>query len=633
MHTVSKETHRSTAPLQLLSKETLDKLPILQLSDALKLLPGITIKDYGGVGGMKTVAVRGLGANHTGVAYDGIVLSDEQTGQIDIGKVSLSHLSGIAVANGISDNLLTPARLHAFASQANMLSRQPDTTRFIDLTAGFKLGSFGLINPTLFLENRIFKKEKSYLYTSLLIDFIRSKGDYPYTLFYGGENDSTSREKRENSDFESLNGEFNIYAQFNKNNHLQAKFYYYQSERGLPGATILYSRHSAQRLWDQQFFGQFAFHSTYKKIDYQLLGKINYAYQHYLDPYYLNIAGKLNNHYMQREAYLSNLVRWKISRRFQAALSNDLIYGNMSADLEQFVYPERYSSLSLLSLHYDTWRFNATASLLHTCVANNTQSGESGGDVNRLSPAIGINIKPLLQEEWFARVFFKNIYRLPTFNDLYYKDVGNNNLKPEDTYQFNIGSTYDKKIKNRYQISVTTDFYYNIVKEKIVAIPTKNLFVWAMLNFGRVEIMGLDVNTQQKCSINKKITLLLMANYSFQHAVDKTDPEAKTYGHRIPYTPKHSGSATFGVENPWVNINYLLYFNGKRYALQQNIEENILRPYTDQSFTLSHKFEIKKHWIDIQLSMTNIFNVQYEIIRNFPMQGRSFGIRVLYGMN
>lgn len=628
---ISKEAHRSTAPLLKLSHETFHKLPAIQLSDALKLLPGITIKDYGGVGGMKTVAVRGLGANHTGVAYDGIVLSDGQTGQIDIGKVALSYLNSITVSNGINDDLFTTPRLYTFANQVNMLSQKIDTSQIIDPVVGLKMGSFGLINPSFFFGNRIFKKDNRYLYSSLLVDYIKSDGDYPYTLHYGGENDSTSQKRRENSDFESINAEFNIYSQLNARHYLQAKFYYYQSERGLPGATILYNSHSAQRLWDQQFFGQFTFRSLHQKIDYNLHGKASYTYQRYLDPAYLNSAGKLDNRYIQRETYLSNLIRWKVIKRFHLALSNDFIYANMSADLDQFAYPERYSSLSLLNARYETRRLNISAGVLHTFVVNNTKSGGSGENVNRLSPSIGVNVKPILREEWYLRASFKNIYRLPTFNDLYYKDVGNNDLKPEDTYQFNAGTTFSKNIKRQYRFDFTADFYYNIVKDKIVAIPTKNLFVWAMLNFGRVEIAGLDIHTSQHWTINDFFSLNLTINYSFQHAIDKTDAESKNYGHQIPYTPKHSGSAILGLESKWVNFNYILHFCGERYALQQNIPENLLQHYIDQSITLSHKFTIKRYYIDLQLSLSNIFNVQYEIVRNFPMQGRSWGCRIVFG--
>ena len=48
----------------------------LQISDAIKFFSGATVKDYGGVGGLKTVSVRGLGASHTAVAYDGVIITD-----------------------------------------------------------------------------------------------------------------------------------------------------------------------------------------------------------------------------------------------------------------------------------------------------------------------------------------------------------------------------------------------------------------------------------------------------------------------------------------------------------------------------------------------------------------------------
>lgn len=82
------KTEHSTAAIQTLTAKQIENLPTLQLSDALKYMSGVVVKDYGGTGGMKTISVRGLGAQHTGVAYDGIALTDCQTGQIDLGRIS-----------------------------------------------------------------------------------------------------------------------------------------------------------------------------------------------------------------------------------------------------------------------------------------------------------------------------------------------------------------------------------------------------------------------------------------------------------------------------------------------------------------------------------------------------------------
>ncbi|HPD42669.1 MAG TPA: Plug domain-containing protein [Dysgonamonadaceae bacterium] len=107
---------RSSAPLQILTKQTLQNLNVLQVSDAVKFFSGVNVKDYGGIGGLKTVSVRSLGAAHTSVSYNGIPLSDAQTGQIDIGKFSLDNVEALTLSLGQNDQIFMPARLFASTS-------------------------------------------------------------------------------------------------------------------------------------------------------------------------------------------------------------------------------------------------------------------------------------------------------------------------------------------------------------------------------------------------------------------------------------------------------------------------------------------------------------------------------------
>jgi len=90
---------RAMAPTQVFSKEELKSLNVLQVSDAVKHFAGVTVKDYGGIGGLKTVSLRSLGAEHTAVGYDGITISDCQTGQIDIGRFSLDNVDRLSLSN------------------------------------------------------------------------------------------------------------------------------------------------------------------------------------------------------------------------------------------------------------------------------------------------------------------------------------------------------------------------------------------------------------------------------------------------------------------------------------------------------------------------------------------------------
>ncbi len=627
----------SSAPTQVIRSQDLKTLPTLQLSDALKFLSGIVIRDYGGIGGMKTISVRGLGAQHTGVAYDGISLTDCQTGQIDLGRISTDNVKSIALQSGREEDVFVPARLFSSASVINIVTTEP-TFKYkkpININFSFIGGSFGLINPYFLLENRIKRQKKeddSYYSWSIKVNYLQSDGNYPFDLHYGNRlNDSISREKRGNSDVKNLNGEVNFYAHFNQHSKLTAKVYYYWSKRGLPGAVIYYNTNSAQRLNNQNAFAQVHYENAFTpKIAYQVNAKFNYDQTQYLDPDYHNAEGKLDNRYIQREYYLSNSVHYQPFKPWSIVLSNDLFYNNMDANLVNFAKPQRFNCLTVLATTFTSPYINVSANLLHTYVMNAVEKGEAAKNQSHWSPSAGIAIKPLGNNHLIMRMFYKNIFRMPSFNDLYYQEVGNLNLKPENTHQLDFGISYDDSWIGRISLSASADAYYNIVNDKIIAIPNKNIFVWSMLNYGKVNILGTDLSFNFSYRIIKEVKIGVMGSYSFQRALDMTNPESKTYKNQIPYTPLHSGSAAVNLETKWFSIGYSILISGERYALGQNIEENRLKPYTDQSIFIAHDFNIKnKVVLGLKAEMLNLANEQYEIIKNYPMQGRSFRIKLI----
>src|SRR5690606_32314952 len=116
---------RSALPTQILTEKAIQNLNALQISDVVKHFSGVTVKDYGGIGGLKTVSVRGLGATHTAVGYNGVLLSDVQTGQIDIGRFSTDNVNSITLNQAQSDQIFQPARFFSAASVLHIHSRIP----------------------------------------------------------------------------------------------------------------------------------------------------------------------------------------------------------------------------------------------------------------------------------------------------------------------------------------------------------------------------------------------------------------------------------------------------------------------------------------------------------------------------
>ena len=88
----SRYNHKEVIPSQTLTGEQLEKLSSNSVADALRYFSGLQLKDYGGVGGIKTVNIRSMGTNHLGISYDGVELGNAQNGQIDLGQFSLDNV-------------------------------------------------------------------------------------------------------------------------------------------------------------------------------------------------------------------------------------------------------------------------------------------------------------------------------------------------------------------------------------------------------------------------------------------------------------------------------------------------------------------------------------------------------------
>ena len=620
---------RSSAPLQLLQSKNFQQLNVLQISDAVKYFSGVSVKDFGGIGGLKTISVRSLGGNHTAVSYDGITLTDCQTGQIDLGRFSLENVDMISLNNGQSDNIFQPARLFASASVLNIKTLAPvfTDTKKLNGKIAIKTGSFGLLNPVGFLEGKISPK----LSVNLGAEWLSADGKYPYLMQYGtNPGNSSSTEIRQNTDVQNLRVEATMYGCLSESENATLKTYFYQSERGLPGATIFYNTENAskQRIKDRTFFVQGHYEKDFSKTwAFQGFVKYNQGYLNYIDPNYPDIDGILNRSYTQNEYYGSASVLYRAFENISFSASTDGSIQSVHSDQNGFASPKRFSMLTSLAGKYVNQQLLATASLLSTIVKDVSENDLQGTDYQRISPYISLSYQPFHSQELRIRTFYKSIFRLPSFNDLYYSETGKRNLKPENSNQVDVGITFSKSINKWFNaLMITADIYHNELTDKIVSYPNKNTFFWTVINYGKVNIDGFDLTTEASFQPLEKIGITAGANYTYQRALNVTNPSDRDYNNQIPYTPRVSGSGKVAVQTPWINVAYSLIWSGHRYAVNENYAENSLPAYFDHSISFSRKFHLCKKEVLTNLEVLNLLDENYQIIRWFPMPGRSFRI-------
>ena len=592
-------------PSQTLRGDMLRNLSATSVADALKYFSGVQIKDYGGLGGLKTVNVRSLGSQHVGVYLDGIRITNAQNGQIDLGRYSLSNMESVSLYNANRNERLQSASEYASAATVYMQTKRPTQTTYM---MEYGCGSFGL------------NKLKGYfaLKNLLFVDaeYQHSDGDYAFR-FRSEQEDTVGT--RHNSDITFYRLEA---AGFYKG--LSTHVYYYNSERGLPGPVIRRLSDqwdSTARQWDENFFIQSSYKHSWEHFGLKTNLKYSYDYLHYLQDPRTNAATMYcNNHYTQQDLYGSVAAAWN-TRYVSLTASTDLRWSDLDADVYKFAYVYRIDSKSLLSAIASYRGFEANIALLYTHISDHTRGAAS--PLSRLTP--------MYLASWHGgpltvRAFHKRIFRAPTLNDLYYTLVGNAQLRPEYTSQWDLGIDY----KDRH-LHLAVDLYTSRIEDKIVAIPMKCQFRWSMVNFGLVRSLGISTTAGYDRTWGK-LVLSANANYTCQRDRDFSSPSDPEYKNTIPYSPLHSASLIISLGyDGWSACTSWLY-TGDRFALISNNKEDMLGAWQTVDLKLSKTFTVSRHSLQTTIECNNLTDSRHEVVKRYPMPGRNWKLTLQWRM-
>lgn len=618
---------RETIPSQTLGGEELKKLNSLSVADALRYFSGLQLKDYGGVGGIKTVNIRSMGTNHLGIFYDGIELGNAQNGQIDLGQFSLDNVEEISLYNGQRSAIFQPASDFGNAGSVYIRTKAPRFMmgRRYNLLVRAKYGSSDTFRFSSLWEQKLSDHISSSLSTSVLT----SSGRYKFRYRRVTEDNTVAYDTtavRHNGDIWAFRIEENVRGGI-ADGYWNVKAYTYHSERGIPGAIVNNVWRRGERQWDHNTFGQAVFQKSFgDKFSTKALAK--YAY--YVTRYVNNDETQIHvdNTYRQQEMYFSTSNVYEILSKWSVSMSYDFKWNKLNANMVDFAFPHRYSNFVSLATALTLLRIQAQASLVEQVVKDHVKYGASSSSRSTLTPAFFVNVYPFDSKLLAVRAFAKKSFRMPTFNDLYYADMGNSKLNPESALQYDLGFVLNKDWKqgivDHFRLQV--DGYYNTVHDKIVAYPKGQQFRWTMLNLGKVHIKGVDAMAEVGLEPAKDWKVTARLQYTYQDARDVTDPNTSYYKDQIPYIPWHSGSAILGLSWREWDLSYSFIYSGERYSQQENILYNHLQPwYTHDMSVVYHA----RRW-SARLDVNNIFSQDYDVILNYPMPKRNYMLTLEY---
>ncbi len=599
---------------------------VTTLTDALHHLPGVTLRDYGGAGGMKTVSVRGFGAQHTNVIYDGIALTDAQNGQTDVSRFPLDDVERLSLIVGDDNDIFIPARNVSSAATLQIHTAPiPDAQDAKPhLKAQWRQGAWWQMQPYL----RYSQSLSDHFAIQASGSYFHAKNDYPFTL---KNMDLTTRERRSHSRMETGHGEVNMTWIPKAGQEWQGKLHYYDNDKQLPGIVHYYCAESKEDSHDRNAFGQMRYRIL---LPYHLSllchAKYGWTSTEYRNGSYT--GGIMDQDYWQREAYGNACLLWTPLENWSFDYSADYGFNNLNSSLSTDKRPYRHAILQSLTAKYRHRRITVIGRGLLSLYRSGEKDAEGRESVQRLSPSLSASWQMTPEKPFYLRAAYKNIFRMPAFSELYFYHYGSQDLKPENTDQFSIGVTGEHSWEKGTSLSFTADAYRNHIRDKIVSIPW-NMFIWRHVNVGKVETTGLDITCRLVQSLGTRHRLTLNTHYTLQQCLNRTNPEADTYGLQLAYIPQHTAGGSVAWENPWVSLSLSGHGVTERWSNNEHYDDSHLPGYAEMGLTLWHDFDLcRQQHLRLRADLQNLLDKQYEIVIHYPMPGRAWSVTLTYSL-
>lgn len=538
----------------------------------------IYFKEYG-FGMLSSPSFRGTGASHTATVWNGININSQLNGQTDFNTFTVTTFDNVQVRSGGGSIKYGSGAIGGTVHLNNELSFNRQFTNQIVSS----YGSFSTLQSTY---KSVYGGEK--LAINAGVSYNSSDNDYQYL----GTNSNNL-----NGEFYNVSPNFNIAYKLNTFNKLSFYTNYFNGIKHLSGTLTAssndkYFNESAKGLlvWD------------YKKNRLTNSTKVAYLYELYN---YFDNADVNQYSYGKATTLLFNHdAEYKINN--QIRIQNVLEYTGVLGNGTSLIRKRRNQlSDAIIFTHQPIEKLK-----YHLKVRKDFNSDYK----TPLLYAVGTEY--MINDYYKIRLNTSKNFRIPTYNDLYWEGLGNEDLKPETSYQVEIGNVFNF---NNFQIDVA-GFYLN--SEDLIKWRPQNDGVWRPVNIANTENYGLEFTTTYQKSI-KAHNIMLRANYSYTKAIDKaTDLQ-------VIYVPEHLFNANLSYAFKRWSGFYQLGFNGKVYTTTDHSED--LDAFDVSNIGINYNLLDKNiQKLIIGLKVNNIYNEIYQSVASRPMPNRNFNLNINY---
>jgi vitamin B12 transporter len=555
----------------------------------------INIKAYGVGGALSNISLRGTSTNHVQVNWNGFPINSVTAGSCDFSMVPASGFNQVSVVYGASGTLYGSGTFGGAINLDNKLTLEKNLHVFTHAGYQSLKTADGSVSVAASNKNAAFQVNAWGA---------KSKNEFGY-YDYIKQSDRTQTD----GDWFDYGVILNTSLKLTNSSSLDLGFWRQVKSYDVP-SQIGSTTYATQNDSTTKVYAGYKL--SQKRWGLQVKGAMFYDFQHYLKKISptattYSINSELKAHQWYGDVNYRYFLKKGLS--IDAGVTGAYVIADVSAYGKNKIENEL---ASFIGVKYDYRRFLLQSSMRKEWSKDNS---------SKLLFAIGLSYL-VIPDKWLIRANWSQKFRKPTFNDRYWNPGGNINLKPEEGYSAEIGSYFIIWKDGSSSVSADLNFYVTNVNDMIVWRP--NGADWMAKNYQQVRSIGTEPSI--KFDYNKEH---LKIHSSLKSTINQsrynTDEDKNK---EMIYSPMLITSWENRLSYRIVDLGAWYHFTSSRYY--EDDSDELLEYYQTIDLQAGVIIPATNGKIGLHVSVNNIFNTTYELVRLYPMPGRYWSANLSY---
>ena len=602
--TSSKSKFSPGTKIETISNEQLIRNNSGDISHILVITTPVYVKSY--AGGLSTLSFRGTSSNHTNILYDGENFNSLTLGHSNLSDIPLFFFDEMEIQYGGASSLYGSGAIGGTLQ----LKSNPEWINGTNIWLQQDIASFDT-----YFSGIKFRIGNSKIESSTKICYKISENNFPFKneAFKDFETGELIRQYQKNNSYNNYGILQELFYRANTNNILSVK--YYQT----------YNWHEIQPTMSTNRYG-----GDFDEL-YNLTKRLSFIYQRKIPQ---KSTLKIRTSYIN-DFQLYNTVDTIATTRYSANAEYEYIFSKKTTVNTginySYITPDVYSYIKEIHEHNTDIYFSCLRELFKNGkFAVNIRNSNVTGFSPQYSPSAGYHHYFLINGNMSVTgsVSFSKSYKIPTFNNRYWGEWGNPDLKTETGLNYDANTVFTYSFSD-YVLKLNTSLYSMLIDNWIQWVPVSSS-IWMPVNFKKVHSRGIEFSTSFiKNNSGYKNEVCFMYSFNRSTTIETYDISIAEVGKQLAYSPKHNIGLTDIFSSEKYSFTFSAFYVGKR--LNSNLN-NELAGYLLLNISANRRIVIHNSSFDITAHVKNILNAQYINIENYAMPGINWQIGIKYNI-